>query len=67
MEASEQIILELLKTIKSFKEDSLQVHKKVLLESQQTNKIYIQILSALRHQNVILDELKRTGRLTVSQ
>lgn len=66
MDASEEIIKELVKALGSFKEKTLEVHKKLLLESQETNKIYIQILSALRHQNVILDDLKEKQMVTLS-
>lgn len=67
MEAEQEIILALTKTIKKMKEENLEVHKKLLIESQNTNKIYIQILSAIRHQNSILDDLKEYDKLTVSQ
>ena len=66
-EAKDKIISELVKALQSTKQTSLQVHKRLLLESQKTNEIYVQILQALRHQNMILDELKRTDRITVSQ
>lgn len=66
MEASEQIIKELVKALETFKQKSLETHKLLLIESQATNKIYIQILSALRHQNAILDDLKENNRLLLS-
>ena len=67
MEANEKIISELVKALATMKEKNFQVHTKLLKESQETNKIYIQILSAIRHQNSILDDLKQTDRITVSQ
>ena len=66
MEANLEIISALVKTIKKMKAENLDVHKKLLIESQNTNQIYVQILSSIRHQNAILDELKRTDRIRLS-
>jgi len=67
METNEQMISVLVKALQTMKERNFKVHTELLKESQKTNEIYVQILSALRHQNMILDELKRTDRITVSQ
>ena len=64
-DSKEIVIVELVKALTSIKEKNLQIHKKLLIESQATNKIYIQILSELRRQNLILEDLKESGKVTV--
>ena len=68
MEESEiAMINELVKALTTKNKEGLDIHKKLLIESQKTNQIYVQILSAIRHQNVMLDDLKESGRVvTVS-
>jgi len=67
VEAEQKIISELVKALERMKQENLEVHKKLLIESQNTNKIYVQILSAIHHQNTILDDLKEYDRLTISR
>jgi len=67
MEAETQIIKELMHTIKSIKENSVKTQANLLLEARKTNSLYAQLLSELRRQNSILDDLKREGRVTISQ
>jgi len=57
------IIKELMKALSSMKERNLEVHKKLLIESQQCNEIYTQILSAIRKQNLMLDDLRESGKV----
>ncbi len=63
LDTEQKIILALTKTIKSIKEQSLQVHKRLLLESETNVKLYTQILSELRRQNLILEDAKQERRL----
>jgi len=63
MEAEQKMILELMKVIKSIKENNLQVHKRLILESETNVKLYTQILSELRRQNMLLDQAVQERRL----
>lgn len=63
METQNKIIHELMDALKRMKHDNLQVHKRLIIESQTSVKLYTQILSELRRQNLILDEANQEKRL----
>jgi len=52
----EEIIKELIKSLKEIRVNSFDIQKKLLLESIKTNKLYESILEELRKQNHILNE-----------
>ena len=58
METESKILAEVIQTMKSIKEDSVNVQAKLLLESQKTNELYTQILHQLSIQNQILRDRK---------
>jgi len=52
------IINQLITTLSIYRKTNLEVQKKLILESQETNRIYTDILHELRRQNLILQEHK---------
>ena len=59
----QKIIVELVAVIKKIKKENLQVHKRLIMESETSVKLYTQILSELRRQNLILDDANQEKRL----
>jgi len=63
LDTEQKIILALTNTIKTIREENLKVHKRLLIESDTNVKLYTQILSELRRQNLILEDAKQERRL----